>query len=87
MQPAITIAPTVTNVTINQAGEVIVTGADGKQSTVGRLHLFIFQNEAGLDAQGGNNFLETDASGSPIQGLPTDPGFGSVGRVTSNHRT
>ena len=78
VQPSITIAPTVTAVTINQAGEVIATGADGKQSTIGRLHLFMFQNEAGLDAQGGNNFLETDASGSPIQGLPTDPGFGTV---------
>jgi flagellar basal-body rod protein FlgG len=78
VQPSITIAPTVTSVTVNQAGEVIATGADGKQTTVGRLHLFMFQNEAGLDPQGGNNFLETDASGSPIQGLPTDPGFGTV---------
>jgi flagellar basal-body rod protein FlgG len=78
VQPAITIAPTVTSVTINSAGEVIATGANGQQSTVGRLHLFIFQNEAGLDAQGGNNYLETDASGNPIQGMPTDPGFGSL---------
>src|ERR1700722_553205 len=78
VQPAITIAPTVTTVTINQSGQVIATGANGQQSTVGQLHLFLFQNEAGLDAQGGNNYLETDASGSPIQGLPADPGFGNV---------
>ncbi len=45
------------------------------QSTVGRLHLYVFPNEAGLNAQGGNNYLETDASGSPIQGMPTDPGL------------
>jgi flagellar basal-body rod protein FlgG len=78
VQPAITIAPTVTSVTINSAGEVIATGANGQQSTVGRLHLYMFQNEAGLDAQGGNLYLETDASGNPIQGMPTDPGFGSL---------
>lgn len=78
VEPATTVAPTATSVTVNQAGEVIATGADGKQTTVGRLHLFMFQNEAGLDAQGGNNYLETDASGAPLQGLPTDPGFGAV---------
>jgi flagellar basal-body rod protein FlgG len=38
----------------------------------------MFPNEAGLNAQGSNNYLETDASGSPIQGLPGDPGFGST---------
>ena len=38
----------------------------------------MFANEAGLQAQGGNNFLETDASGSPIQGMPNDPGFGTI---------
>ena len=48
------------------------------QSTVGRLHLYIFANEAGLNAQGSNNYLETDASGNPIQGMPGDPGFGTT---------
>jgi flagellar basal-body rod protein FlgG len=38
----------------------------------------LFANEAGLEAQGGNNFLETDASGTPVQGMPSDPGFGKL---------
>jgi flagellar basal-body rod protein FlgG len=78
VEPSITIAPTATNVTIDQSGDVVVTGANGQQSTVGRLHLYMFANEAGLNAQGGNNYLETEASGNPIQGLPGDPGFGST---------
>src|SRR6185437_12027446 len=75
VEPNITIDPTATDVTINQAGQVIVTAASGKQSTVGQLHLFNFANESGLEAIGGNNFMETDASGSPNQGVPADAGY------------
>jgi flagellar basal-body rod protein FlgG len=78
VEPSITIPPTSTAVTIDQSGDVVVTAANGQQSTVGRLHLYMFPNEAGLNAQGGNNYLETDASGNPIQGMPGDPGFGST---------
>src|SRR6202142_332109 len=45
VEPSITIAPTATNVAIDQSGDVVVTGANGQQSTVGRLHLYIFPNE------------------------------------------
>ena len=55
-----------------------VTDAAGKQSTVGRLHLYMFPNEAGLSALGGNNYVETEASGAPLQGLPNDPGYGQL---------
>jgi flagellar basal-body rod protein FlgG len=78
VEPSITVPPTSVNVTINQQGQVISTDGNGKQTTVGQLHLYLFANEAGLQAQGGNNFLETDASGSPIQGMPNDPGFGTI---------
>jgi flagellar basal-body rod protein FlgG len=78
VEPSITIPPTSTNVTVDQSGDVVVTAANGQQSTVGRLHLYMFANEAGLNAQGSNNYLETEASGNPIQGLPGDPGFGST---------
>jgi flagellar basal-body rod protein FlgG len=78
IDPGIVIDPTARDVTVNQAGEVIVTQANGKQATVGRLQLFMFANESGLEAQGGNNYTETDASGSPIQGVPNDPGFGTI---------
>ena len=54
------------------------TAPNGAKSTVGQLQLFNFANEAGLEAQGGNDFLETDASGPPVQGVPGNPGFGTL---------
>lgn len=78
VEPATTVAANVRDVTINQAGEVIVTTATGTQQTAGRLNLYLFENEAGLEATGGNKFLESAASGQPTRGLATDPGFGRV---------
>ena len=74
----ITVDPTSTAVTINQAGQVIVTAANGKQSTVGQFKLYLFANESGLEAMGGNNLLATDASGDPIAGTPAEAGYGTV---------
>ncbi len=79
VQPGITVPSNATNVTINQAGQVQVT-LDGQTapSTVGQLQLAAFPNEAGLDAQGGNLFVQTAASGNPVTGTPSAPGFGTV---------
>jgi flagellar basal-body rod protein FlgG len=79
VQPGITVPSNATNVTINQAGQVQVT-IDGQTapSTVGQVQLAAFPNEAGLDAQGGNLFVQTSASGNPVTGTPAAPGFGTV---------
>jgi flagellar basal-body rod protein FlgG len=78
LEPAITVPTDAKDVTVNQAGEVIVTAANGKQETAGRIALYLFANEAGLEATGGNKFLETEASGQPNAGLPSDEGYGKV---------
>ena len=78
IEPSLTVNAKATSVTINQTGQVIETLPNGKQNTVGQLQLFQFPNEAGLEAQGGNNFLQSEASGDPVQGLPNDPGFGTI---------
>ncbi len=78
VEPGITVSPSATAVTINASGQVIETAANGKQTTVGQLELFTFPNEPGLEAQGGNDFKETDASGAPVQGAPGSPGFGTI---------
>ena len=78
IEPGISIPPNATSVTINQAGGVNVTNANGKQTVAGTLQLNIFQNEAGLEAQGGDLFTATAASGQPVQGLPTSPGYGNI---------
>jgi flagellar basal-body rod protein FlgG len=78
VEPGITVAPTATAVTINPAGQVIETAANGTLTTVGQLQLFTFANEPGMAAQGGNNFLATDASGAALPGVPAAPGYGSI---------
>lgn len=78
VMPNITIPITARDTQINQGGEVIITTAQGTQQTVGRLQLYLFENEAGMEAIGGNKFLETEASGQPTRGLASDPGYGRV---------
>ncbi|HUZ62220.1 MAG TPA: flagellar basal-body rod protein FlgG, partial [Acetobacteraceae bacterium] len=63
VQPGVVIPSNATNVTINASGQVQVT-LDGQTApqTVGTIQLAVFPNEAGLDAQGSNLFLQTTAS-------------------------
>jgi flagellar basal-body rod protein FlgG len=79
VQPGIQIPTNATNVTINASGQVQVSlpGQTAPQ-TVGQLQLAVFPNDAGLSAKGGNLFLQTAASGNPVTGAPSAPGFGTV---------
>ncbi|MGA2421745.1 MAG: flagellar basal-body rod protein FlgG [Candidatus Acidiferrum sp.] len=71
LQPAITIPPSATNVTIGSDGSVSVTLPNQTQAqTVGTIQLTTFANPGGLSSVGNNYFLETTASGNPIVGTP-----------------
>ena len=77
--PACRSRPTATGITINTSGQVQATIAgQTAPQTVGQLQLAVFPNEAGLDAQGDNLYLQTAASGQPVTGNPATPGFGTV---------
>ena len=79
VQPGITIPKAATDVTINASGAVLATVAGQvAQQNVGQLQLAQFANDAGLEASGGNLFVQTAASGAAQTGLPSAPGFGSV---------
>ena len=69
------IDPEVTNVFVSPTGEVSVETADGTQ-IIGQLELVRFPNPAGMKAQGGNLYTETEASGPPEIGAPGENGFG-----------
>ena len=51
---------------------------EGEQQEVGQIELVKFANPQGLRLEGGNLLTETEASGSPIDGNPSDAGFGSL---------
>ena len=79
VQPGVTIPANATDVTINANGEVQATVAGQvAQQNVGQIQLAQFPNDAGLEASGGNLFMQTAASGSAVAGVPGAPGFGSV---------
>ena len=79
VQPNITIPQGTTSVTISKDGQVQVTTSGNTQTqTLGQLEIATFPNEAGLDAQGDNLFMESAASGAPNVSTPGDTGFGTL---------
>ncbi len=51
--------------------------ATGTQ-VVGSIQLYRFSNPAGLTAEGGNLYRETEASGPALTGTPGENGFGTI---------
>jgi flagellar basal-body rod protein FlgG len=79
IEPGITIPDGASSTTINAQGQVYVRLAGQTTDTlIGQFDLAVFGNEAGLEAQGGNLYLETAASGSPQTGTPDTTGFGKL---------
>jgi flagellar basal-body rod protein FlgG len=77
--PGLTIPTNATSITVNVNGQVqVALTGQTTPTTIGALQLALFPNEAGLDAQGDNLFLQSAASGSPVTGAPGSTGFGSV---------
>lgn len=79
VEPAITIPDDAISISINQSGEVFAT-LDGQvdPQNLGQIELVTFINQAGLEAQGDNLYLETPASGAPLLGVAGEPGYGTV---------
>lgn len=79
IQPAITLPEGTHTVTIGKDGVVSVTMAgDVQVQQIGSLTLTDFVNPAGLQAIGGNLFLETSSSGAPTNGTPGLDGLGTI---------
>lgn len=79
MQPPVTIPKGAQSITIGQDGTVSVTQQNQSQpSQVGVIQLASFVNPAGLQNMGNNLATQTQASGSPSTGQPTQNGLGSV---------
>jgi len=77
--PNIVIPPNANEITINPQGliEFTLPGKNTKTS-VGPLKLTTFVNPQGLKLLGGSIYLETEASGKPIDSNPNENGAGSI---------
>ncbi len=79
LQPNITVPENVENLTIGSDGIVNAFIAGEPDPTVlGNLQTVDFVNPGGLQAIGGNLFLETASSGDPIVGTPGENGLGQL---------
>ena len=77
--PGVTIPTNAIDVTINNSGQILVKiQGQVALSNVGQLQLATFANPAGLQAEGGNLFSETPASGKATTGNPGASGYGSL---------
>jgi flagellar basal-body rod protein FlgG len=77
--PGITIPPEARSVSVNAAGEVWAYFADRVQpELLGQITLAGFPNEKGLEAIGGNLYLESPASGAAAPGAPGTDGLGTL---------
>lgn len=56
---------------INQDGMIIADFSNGRQSTIGRVAVYHFQNDQGLNRDGGTYYSESSNSGKPM--FWTDP--------------
>jgi flagellar basal-body rod protein FlgG len=81
VQPAITIPPNATSVTIGQDGVVSVT-QPGSTTPVqlGTMQLATFINPSGLQSMGQNLYVETASSGAPTTAAPGVDGSGTLGQ-------
>ena len=79
IQPSITIPQGAQSLTIGKDGTVsVVLPGEPEAQQIGSLTVTDFINPAGLEAIGGNLFLETTASGSPTNGTPGLDGLGTI---------
>jgi flagellar basal-body rod protein FlgG len=79
IQPPITVPQNAISVSVADDGTVSVQQPGSPQSTqVGSIQLSDFINPAGLQARGGNLFLESGASGAPQPGNPGLNGLGTL---------
>jgi flagellar basal-body rod protein FlgG len=77
VNPGITIPADAKSIAINADGEVYAYFEGQINPTqLGQLTLATFTNEKGLEASGSNLYLESAASGPPIEGAPGSEGFG-----------
>lgn len=66
-----------TAISFTADGRVVAT-VNGEPQDLGQLQLARFVNPSGLLALGNNVYLASPASGEAIEGLPGDPGFGTI---------
>jgi flagellar basal-body rod protein FlgG len=78
VEPGFTIDRDAVGVQITKEGRVSIVDFNGEQVDLGTLDIVRFVNPGGLRALGNNLYAETQESGEPILGTPSQEGFGEL---------
>lgn len=79
MEPPINIPTDFVRIEVERSGRVMVQQLGSPELTeAGQIELARFVNQEGLAQIGKNLFIETDASGTPIEGDPMEEGLGAI---------
>lgn len=79
LQPPVNIPADAVSITVSAEGQVSVkTAGAAENQVVGQLSIADFINPSGLEPMGQNLYLETGASGAPIQGTASLDGLGAI---------
>lgn len=79
LEPAINIPKGVTGITISEDGIISgFTPGAVEPTELGQIELATFVNKGGLESIGGNLFIQTIASGAPIEGTPGEGTLGTI---------
>ena len=79
VNPGITIPSDARSLSINAEGEVYAYFSDQVQAQLlGQFNMTGFTNDKGLEAMGSNLFLESPASGPPLEGTAGQDGLGTL---------
>ncbi len=79
VEPGIQIPGDARSISISNQGQVqVLVGNDPQPQEIGQFQLARFVNKVGLESIGDNLFVETPASGEPIDGQPGEAGYGNI---------
>ena len=79
LEPPINVPAEATAVEVTADGQVYVTlPGQPEPANIGQIELTTFINPNGLRPIGGNVYVETEASGPPIEGVPGEEGIGTL---------
>ena len=76
LQPEFTVPAETVNLVITEDGHIAALDNSGAELAAADIDLYNFINPSGLNAVGRNLYVETEASGAPVQGTPGEDNFG-----------
>ena len=79
MEPPLTVPAGTTSVLVKPDGTVLISVNNSADlAEIGQLNLAKFPNTSGLKSVGQNLYVQTNSSGDPIFGTPTQDNFGAI---------